>query len=80
MCKDMSCSSQETIDRFGVQILRDIEGSSLRSSKKGNFCVEFKRRYQRVASSYIAAVIFVNSNFEFLEKNKYPVRYTVFDL
>lgn len=48
--------------------------------KKGNFCVEFKRRYQRVASSYIAAVIFVNSNFEFLEKNKYPVRYTVFDL
>lgn len=42
--------------------------------KKGNFCVEFK------GSLYIAAVISVNSNFEFLEKNKYPVGYTVFAL
>lgn len=72
MCKDLSCSTQETIDRFRVQISGDTEGSSLRSSKKATFVIK--------GSLYIAAVISVNSNFEFLEKNKYPVRYSVFVL
>lgn len=78
MCKDLSCSTQETMDRFRVQISGDTEGSSLRSSKKATFVLSLKDAIK--GSLYMAAVISVNSNFEFLEKNKYPVRYTVFAL
>lgn len=78
MCKDVSCSTQETIDRFRVQISGDTDGSSLRSSKNATFVLSLKDAIK--GSLYIAAVISVNSNFEFLEKNKSPVRYTVFAL
>lgn len=46
--------------------------------KKATFVLSLKDAIK--GSLYIAAVISVNSNFEFLEKNKYPVRYSVFVL